>query len=569
VRSTWGGRPDLRAGARWLLLLLGYAVAVVVLTSPATAQRTLESLHFDDRLGTVPVEVDVVRNGYSVVDTGALGSIFVERTGVLGLGVRLRVTGPPSAGGTLASYVDPDFVRANTATLTDPEATGSAYARRLTSRFVDGFALRALLIGAVGGFVLLRILHPALARTSGRRRVLLAGVGAVGLLGVSTGVAAWEHADWTGSREPGRLYPMVEVPGLSFSSSEIREVAEQVRPFVDKNVNRSRERADDYARSAELTMRSGVPAAAARLRPREGERIVVAEGDPQGSLVGTEVREALYEQLREAVGEEALAARTISGDVTSNGTVAEERFVKDEVAASGDLPVVAVKGDHDSEVTVDQLRDAGAEVPDREVVEAGGLRFAGGADPEFKSLFGGQVDNPSGVEPSDRGAQVREVVEQDDADEAVHVLVHQNEAALGYLGLDSMEALRSLPGPEDDYTRPRDDGIPDLPPGSVTYGHWHRTDGPWVVWNTDGGPDAGVTWTLVDQVGTSGGVEEAPTFNRFSTPYSPPLKPIEVRLHYVDDETGLVTGFISIALSLDAELTISRRTDVGVPRSPG
>ena len=45
------------------------------------------------------------------------------------------------------------------------------------------------------------------------------------------------------------------------------------------------------------------------------------------------------------------------------------------------------------------------------VVEVRDLLFTGGADPEFKSLFGGIVTNPSGVTPRERGAEVREVVE--------------------------------------------------------------------------------------------------------------------------------------------------------------
>ena len=89
-------------------------------------------------------------------------------------------------------------------------------------------------------------------------------------------------------------------------------------------------------------------------------------------------------------------------------------------------------------------------------------------------------------------------------------------------------------------------------------------DGPWILWNTDTDE---LTWTLVDQAGTSGGVEEQPTFNRFSTPYSPPLKPIELRLHYTDTETGLVTGFVSMELTTFGQLRISRRVDVGVPLS--
>jgi hypothetical protein len=546
------------------VLLLVYGAVAVVLTAPALVQRTVEGLRFDDRLGTVPVEVGVVRNGYSVIDTGALGSIYLDQTGALGLGLSLRVTGPPDAGGTLASYVDPEFVRANTVTLTEPARAAQAYTSRLVGSFAEELWPRALVVGLVGGLLLLRGAHPWVVGTSGRRRVLGLGAGALGLLVASTGVATYEHVTWEGSDRPDDVYPLAGQPDLGFSAPQIREVAQQVRPFVDKNVTRLRQRADEYERRAAASIRAGLPASATALRPEDGERIVLAEADPQGSEVGTAVREVLYAELREALGADALLARTISGDVTSNGTVAEQQFVQDEVAASGDLPVVAVKGDHDSAATVEQLEDAGAEVPDRRLVEVRDLLFTGGADPEFKSLFGGSVTNPSGVAPEERGARVRETVEEEGSP-AVRVLVHQNDAMLGYLGLATMSDVRALPSAGDPgFTQPREDGIADVPPGSVVYGHWHESGGPWVVWNTDGDE---VTWTLVDQVGTSGGVEEEPTFNRFSTPYSPPLKPIEVRLHYVDLESGLVTGFVNMELSLSGDFRISRRTDVGVPRS--
>ena len=551
--------------ARRLLLILGYGVVAVVLASPVLVQTTIESVRFEDRLGTLPVEVSVLHNGYSLLDTGALGNVYLEQTGSLGLGFALRVTGPPDAAGTLSSYVDPAFVRANTATLTRPERARAAYTARLRDAFVEGFWPRALAVLVLGGFLLVRLVHPSLARAGGRRRTVRATALGLGLLAASTAFAVWQHQTWPGSEEPDQLYPMTQVADLSFDSPQVLEVAQQVRPFIDKNVNRLKDRADGYRRLAEGSIRSGVSASARALRPREGERIVVVEADPQGSEVGTDVRRVLYEELGEELGDTALLARTISGDVTSNGTVAEQRFVEEEVGASGDLPVVAVKGDHDSEATVDQLVDAGAEVPDQEVLEVRGQRFAGGADPEFKSLFGGAVVSPSGVTPAERGEQVRAAVEDDDPEQPVRVLLHQNDAALAYLGLVDMTTLRALPSlGTDAYTRPVDDGVPDVPPGSLTYGHWHESDGPWILWNTD---TDDLTWTLVDQAGTSGGVEEQPTFNRFSTPYSPPLKPIELRLHYTDTETGLVTGFVSMELTTFGQLRISRRVDVGVPLS--
>ena len=73
---------------------------------------------------------------------------------------------------------------------------------------------------------------------------------------------------------------------------------------------------------------------------------------------------------------------------------------------------------------------------------------------------------------------------------------------------------------------------------------------------------------MVSQLGTSGGVEENPTFNRFSTPFSVPLKEVSVRLSYVDEDTGLQTGYASIVIGTDGEASVEERVDVGLPGQP-
>jgi hypothetical protein len=40
---------------------------------------------------------------------------------------------------------------------------------------------------------------------------------------------------------------------------------------------------------------------------------------------------------------------------------------------------------------------------------------------------------------------------------------------------------------------------------------------------------------------------------------------LSVRLQYVDGEFGLETGFVTVSCSLEANCTISERTDVGLP----
>jgi hypothetical protein len=165
------------------------------------------------------------------------------------------------------------------------------------------------------------------------------------------------------------------------------------------------------------------------------------------------------------------------------------------------------------------------------------------------------VTNPSGITEQELGQQLRGEVD----DVAQIVLLHQPDAAAGYLGFEDLDSVRDL---DSSLTVPREDGIPDQVPGIVDIGHLHETDGPWVLWNTDGDE---VTWTVVDQLGTAGGVENRPTFNRFSTPTSMPLKPLSARLQYVDTRSGLETGFATIVCSLSGRCTVSDRTDVGLP----
>jgi hypothetical protein len=348
------------------------------------------------------------------------------------------------------------------------------------------------------------------------------------------------------------------MPGLtrlSFGSPQTLEVAEQIQPFVAKNVERTQERTDRYEADAKASFGRALQRRAAELTPREHETLVLAEADPQGSYVGVHVRSALYEELLGTLGRDSVSLRTIAGDVTSNGTVAESAYVDAEAAVLKAVPTAAVAGDHDSTVTWKQLDDAGIDVPDLDTRDVGGFRVSAANDREHKTLFGGMVTNSSGISEQELGARLRDKV----SDEARIVLLHQPDAVAGYLGVDDLDSVRSL---GNSPTVPRDDGIPDQPPGIVDIGHLHELGGPWVLWNTDTDK---VTWTVVDQLGTAGGVENHPTFNRFSTPVSLPLKPLSVRLQYVDTRSGLMTGYATIVCDLTGKCSVSDRTDVGLP----
>ena len=540
----------------WRYLLAAVLVALVLL--PLVVEQAVERASFRDAVGTIPVRMELAHDGRSTLETGVLGDLYWHETGPWGFGVRARVTGPPEAGGTLASYVDPGFIRANLQFVDDPDAAVAAYADKFRDDLVDRVLGSTALVGLVGGALalLLRPRYWGGPRHPTQRRLVATGV-VVGALLLSTGAAILQFRQWEQDQEGPPGFAFGDFPGLRFSDPETLEVARQVRPFIEKNAERISERAQEFQAAAEESFAESLDRRADELEPREGEVVVLAEADPQGSEVGTDVRTALVAALVERLGDDAVALRTISGDITSNGTVAEAGFVRDEAAVGGDVPVAAVAGDHDADVTAQQMDDAGMVRPGLGTEEVAGLRVSGADDVEHKALFGALVSNESGMTQDELGRALREEVADD---EAGITLFHQPAAAAGYLGVDSMAAVRALDGGS--LTTPYDDGIADVPPGTVNLGHLHDAEGPWVIWNTDGDE---VTWTVVDQLGTSGGVEERPTFNRFSTPVSIPLKPMMIRLQYVERESGLQTGFATLLCTPEGRCDLSARTDVGLP----
>lgn len=552
--QRWPGRRGRDA----LLTLVLCFLAAAIVAAPVALVRAIEGVRFEDQLGTLPVEVSLCHDGRSTLDTGVFGKVFWDRTGAYGFGAYARASGPPAAGDTLASYVDPAFIEANVLFIRDPDSVVTAYAAEMRTALQDHVLRDELVATLVGGTILFLLIPRRRMRDVSRTHTAVASVLLVSLsLGLSTLAAAQEFADWECNTEPGAIFAVPGMDNPTFSSPQMSEIVAQVQPFVEKNTRRIDQEADRYEQAAIASLATALQQAGG-LTPRDGEKVVLAEADPQGSFVGVQVRTAMYDALTDVLGEEAIALRTISGDVTSNGTVAEATYVKAEAKVGTGIPVAAVGGDHDSERTWAQMADAGFALPNLSTVEVGGLQVSGAHDSEHKTLFGGSVTNPSGISEQELGRRLRDEV----GDRTGVVLLHQPSALAGYLGTESLTDLHSVGNDATHRTVPYDDGLADLPPGTVNIGHLHDPAGPWVLWNTEG---ESVTWTVVDQLGTAGGVENAPTFSRFSTPVSPPLKPIMVRLQYVDVDSGLQTGYATLTCDLDGACSVTARVDVGLP----
>jgi len=532
------------------------AAAAMLIAAPVAWQRAVQDVQFTDTLGTFPVRVSLCQNGRSTLDTGLFGKVYWDRSGPHGFSAYARAIGPPEAGGDLASYVDPDFVQANVALIDDPDVVVRAYSARFTEGLRDRLLRDEFVIGLVGGTILFLIVpRDRLLRAPRAQSVAVTLLLVAGATAISTFASVQLLRAWPCAHQSGDEYAMPEVSRLSFSSPQTWEVAQQVKPFIDKNLDRISAEAKHFEKSADETLDDQLEARREQLVPRPGEKVIIAEADTQGSFVGVRVRTKLYAALTKALGRKAIALRTIAGDVSSNGTIAESEYIAQEARVSPDIPVVAAGGDHDSPNTWRQMKADDMLLPDFASNTVAGIRVAAANDRERKTLFGGIITNPSGVSEQELGQRLRAEVGRKPA----IAIVHQPDAAAGYLGLLDLGKVRGVP---DSPTTPRDDGIPDQPPGIVNIGHLHQKAEPWVLWNTDGNR---ITWTVVNQLGTSGGVENRPTFNRFSTPNSAPLEPLAVRLEYVNRKTGLQTGYVDIDCATDGTCTISDRLDLGLP----
>src|SRR5699024_9742983 len=162
-------------------------------------------------------------------------------TGPAGFGAVLRSTGPPVAGGTLASYASPAFVRANTSFLDDPERLAATYGAELRRQVVTGTLVRTAVGGVLGG-TLLVLCWQSLGARPRRTRWVVAGTAVVLGAVASLGVATAQFRSWSGHDPVGTAYPLPARPALSFSSPQARELAMQVQPFIEKNARRIEER---------------------------------------------------------------------------------------------------------------------------------------------------------------------------------------------------------------------------------------------------------------------------------------------------------------------------------------
>jgi len=538
-------------------VLAVYLVAGV-LVAPLAVAYSVDRARLHETAGITPVTLRVTTTGHSELRLGLPGTIYLPRSrGPLGVVATVDGPGiPDGSNGDLASYVTPHMLALYTGLFHDPTRAVATYVDLLEKELLHEWLLAETRLGLVTGTTLLVLLLvlPGLRRPSpegGRGRPLAA---VATLLAASLLLAGWQLWPSDAAAADTGAY---EIPGLegtpargaTTDSALLEVLLGGALPKVETLVDRQERQVRHYRQVADASLASQESRVAG---PRPGEVAVLMESDMHCNTTMIRMQRRVVDVLRERFGADVPALMAVTGDLTTNGTAAEDNCIRSEAAIPSPAPVAAVTGNHESDTSELQMRQAGMHVLDEATQEVGGVRLLGDGDPERTQLFGATVLR--GEETEEQvGARLRERA----LDEQPQlVLVHEAYAAQAFVGVEDMRGFLDDRGSR---TRPYDDGVRDLPASAVLYGHWHRQVAPRVVWNSDG------TWTLVMELDTSGGAIATPTLGHFSTPWSTPQQEASFPVLFLDRRSGLVTGYQLYRFHTDGTVQVRQRVEVGAP----
>lgn len=537
--------------------LLVCVLVAGVLSTPLAVGWAVTRTSVHETVGITPTTFSVTTRGHSELRLGVAGTVYVPLSrGPLGVVATVDGPGDPEAGnGDLASYVTPHMLELYTGLFHDPGTAVQGYVDRLTHELRRQVLLAELTLAGIGGVALLAVvsLVPR-ARDGGQRRWRPRAAAALAVALATTSTLAVLQT----TRPPGGPTPVSGAYLLPILDGTVAAGSTTNSPLLRVLLGAAVPKARNLVRRQEAGVRQYQAGAVRGLReqatsmegPRSGETAVLMQSDMHCNTSMIRLQSQVASMLRDRFGAGTPALLAVTGDLTTNGTAAEGGCIKDEAAIAGDAPVAAVTGNHESDVSAAQMSDAGMTVLDGSLTELGRVAVLGDGDPDRSELFGATGLGGEETE-AEMGDRLYDVARRH---RPQLVLVHEAYAAQAFLGV---EGMTDFLGGRGSVTGPRGDGVRDLPASAVFYGHWHRSIEPRVVWNSDG------TWTLVMELDTSGGAVDTPTIGHFSTPWSRPQQQASFPVVFLDEDTGLVTGYQLYGFATDGTVTISSRVDVG------
>ncbi|WP_137295224.1 metallophosphoesterase family protein [Nocardioides dongxiaopingii] len=551
---------------RALIIARRLAVCVVVaglLGLPLALSWAVTHTEVTQQIGTSPTTFTLSTQGHSEVRLGIAGTVYLPiSSGPVGVVATVDGPGDPGAGdGDLAAYVRPEMLQLYTGLFHDPEAAVDEYVSLVEDELRSQLFRATAFVAGLGGLALFALheLLPVRLTRGTRRDAVRIGLSGALVLAMSSGLAVVQLRGSDGGRGPTTgVYALSALDGTPAAGSTTDSPV--LRALLGGAISRAqvlvdRQEADErsYRANAEAGLDDQQDL---MVGPEEGELAVMMQSDMHCNTTMIRLQRRVFSMLSDTYGTDERPVPSllaIAGDLTTNGTAAEGVCIRTEADISGDAPIAAISGNHESDVSEEQMGDAGMEVLDGSVVELGGFRLLGDGDPSRSELFGATRQRGDETQAG-QGERLRGVAEDAD-DEPDLLVVHEGYAAQAFLGIDSV--TRFLDEATGDLTTPVEDDVDDVPASAVFYGHWHNDREPRVVWNDDG------TWTLVMELNTSGGAVDTPTINNFSTPWSSPQQVATFPVLFLDEDTRLVTGYQLYRFETDGTVTVEPRVEVG------
>ena len=406
-----GLRPRLRAGLR---ILRSRALSSRVLRSRAPRMRTvLRSLvvlvcclvivlpwavltaQTDSTFGPHEAHYAVTADAAINVDLGPLGTVVIPADGLLplGLGVHVRVGEIPVESGVGGSTIDAlgGDLTAYLALFTDP----GAHVRTVAIALGQDMALRA----TVGVLVLValilggRALAGAAGRTglvSARRPRLRAGAATAGLAMLGGALLVPFEPPRTIESDPVFIgTPLAGAQVTGRLGGVVDEAAQAAADVIREN--------DEFYSSVRGNLAAAWPQRPTGARLGAGPLRGLENPAPTdlATIVWTSdihCQTGMSRVVGDVVAWTDADLHIDGGDITMTGTDAENVCV-DSLAQAlpGDVPTVFVKGNHDSQDTVQRAQEVGWTVLDGEPVEVAGLTLAGAGDPRRTVFPSGDV----------------------------------------------------------------------------------------------------------------------------------------------------------------------------------
>jgi hypothetical protein len=273
----------------------------------------------------------------------------------------------------------------------------------------------------------------------------------------------------------------------------------------------------------------------------------------------------LVAEVNDSYGEGTLQVALFDGDQAYGG--AADKSAVDNMAKIA-ARSYAVVGNHDSHLTIQQMRDAGMTVLSGPAVDIGnGLSAVGVIDPNLTkqgALFvADNVQRPGTGDMTEKEAG--EILKQRvDSSDPTIAMAHEPEALEPLLQIPDMtkDGMTNWFAGDQRLADPDagdhpDDGVPDLEASAVAYGHWHREFHYRVVGNSDG------TWSVVMELGTAGGVSPVQSLSHFSTPQTIPGKRASAAIMVVNNDSGLVTAVQELSTDRDGDFQAGETHHIG------